>query len=164
MLQHIRPQWALLRQTVIAVPSGVFSFDVQRLASVASCGNANQSNGITVFVRLRSRDARNCHGHIGGRTAQRALGHRNGHIRRDRALCLEEFGVHAKRFDFVSLRIGDKASVKVLGSAGRLRQERRKLTRCTRFGGHDREVSTAGHCKRAFSEVNEVQAAATRRP
>jgi hypothetical protein len=106
---------------LLAANIAVFSFDVKRLASVASCGNANQSNRITVFVRIRSRDAGDGHSHIGGRTVKRAFGHRHGYLPTDRALCLEEFGVHAKRFDFVGLRINDKASVQVLAGARSLR-------------------------------------------
>jgi hypothetical protein len=43
---------------LIALDLAVFSFDVQRLPSVASHGNPNQSDGITVLVRIAACDTR----------------------------------------------------------------------------------------------------------
>ena len=82
---------------------------------MASHGNANQSDGIAFLIRIGSCNARDRHGHIGGRKVKRAFGQRQGDFPTDCALCFQEPGVDAKRFDLVRLRVGDEASVQVLG-------------------------------------------------
>jgi hypothetical protein len=106
---------------LLAAEIAVFSFDVQRLTSVAGHGNANQSDGIIVLIRIGACDARDGYGHIGGRTVKRAFCHRYGYFPTDRALCLQEPGIDAKSFNLVRLRVGDEASVQVLTGAGGLR-------------------------------------------
>jgi hypothetical protein len=86
---------------------------------------------------------------------KRAFGHRHGYFPTDRALCLQEPGVDATRFNLVRLRVGDEASVQVLAGARSLREERRKLAGRARLSRHDREGSLARRRKGAFGEINE---------
>jgi hypothetical protein len=70
-----------------------------------------------------------------------------------------KIGAKPKDFNLVRLGIGDEASVQVLGGAGRLRQECRKLARRAGLRRHDCEVSATGRGKSAFGEVCEVESA-----
>ena len=141
----------------------VFSFEVQRLASVAGRGNANQPNGITVFVRVGACHAGNSHRHIGGRTMKRAFGHRHGYIPTHRPLGVQESGIDAKRFNLVRLRVGDEASMQMLSGARGLGQERRKLAGRAGLSRHDREISPDCRCKGAFREVCKVESVSQHR-
>ena len=55
-----------LLRSLLAADMAVFSLDVQRLTSLASGGNANQSDGIAVLIRIGSCNSRDRHGQISG--------------------------------------------------------------------------------------------------
>jgi hypothetical protein len=122
----------------------------------STCRGSRRSRANSDADQVGACDAGDGHGHIGGGTEKRTFSHCHGYFPADRTLCLQKPRIDAKRFDLARFRIGDEASVQVLGGAGRLRQHGRKLARRARLSRDDREVSLARCRKGAFGELSKV--------